>query len=699
MDIVKVFDSGELLSFKAIKKKLGITNHQLDEELEKELKKLELDGLIYYDTENGLYQKFPSNFLIAEINFSNKGNPFIILNNERIDLNPNNIDGALNFDIAILEKNGKEYQVKKILQRMMHNVVCEVCLDENNSKYLMVRNQKNMVKVSIGAKNIKKLVEGELVLVNISTEQYDDYYIGEFIKRIGHKNNLDDELKTIAYNNGFEPDYPKEVLDEIESIPDEVTDIDLEDRVDKRTDKTFTIDGENTKDLDDAIEIKQLDNGNFLLTVSIAHVSHYVKVGSALWDFAKKNTTSLYLVNSVLAMLHTKLSNGICSLNPNVDRLARTFEMEINPYGDIVDYRTYKSVIHSKKQMTYENVNKILEDNIIPDGYEEYVEDLKLLEKLSNIITIRRQADGAIDFGNKEITFRVDEDDNIQRCENTQKTAEKIIENAMVVTGFATGRYFEQLSLPFIFRNHEFPFEDKIKETYATLKNLGYKLDNIKNLDDPKLIQKIINSLSQKEEFVVLSVLILKSLQRAYYSKDNHGHYGLALEFYSQVTSPIRRFLDLAIHTLMDYYENWDFELDRITSIERFLDDICPYASRMERCADKAEYESDQLYMIKSLQNNVGDEFYGFVSDINPSFISLKTTDLVDGVCSYDLHGSDFKYYPESKIIYNKKTKQSIKIGSKVHLKLHEASICERLISFDIIGVDEEPILVRQREK
>ena len=695
--VLELFVDDEKLSFKTIKKKLGISNQHKDEELEKVLKKLELDGLIYYDTDKDIYQNFPSNFLIAEINFSNKGNPFIILDDSHINLFWENVDGALNFDTIIFERIDNVYYVKKILKRLLNQVVCEVCFDENNSKYLKVHNQKNLVKVSIGTKALKKLTEGELVLVKIGTDKYDDYYIGEYIKRIGHINNLDDELKSIAYNNGFEPEYPELVMEEIENIPDEVQESDYEGRVDKTKDRIFTIDGDNTKDIDDALEISQLENGNFLLKVSIAHVSHYVKQGSALWDFAQRNTTSLYLVDSVLAMLHTKLSNGICSLNPDVDRLARTFEMEINPYGDIINYKTYKSVIHSKKKMTYDNVNKILEDNIIPDGYEDFVEDLKLLEKFSNIITTRRQADGAIDFNNNEITFKVDDEENIERSQNYQKTAEKIVENAMIVTGYSTGRYFEQLSLPFVFRNHEFPREEKLKETYRLIKSLGYKIDHVKDIDDPKIVQKIVNSLSKKEEFVVLSVLILKSLQRAYFSKDNHGHYGLALDFYSQVTSPIRRFLDLVIHTLIDYYDNWELSIDNLSKIEKYLDDICPYASHMERCADKAEYESDLLYMVKSLQQNVGDEFYGFIYDINPSYIVVKTTDLIDGVCYYDLRGTDFRFHPESKQIYNKVTKQSIRIGNKVHLRLAEAALDSRQIKFEIMDFDQEPALIRTR--
>ena len=692
--ILEVLNSDNTrLSFKGIKKAISLSRFD-EEKLVNLLNKMELEGLIYLD-KDGLYQKFPSNFFIATVEFSIKGNPFIVYDDNKFNITIEKCNGALNYDTVVVDDNNN---VIKVLKRANNHVVCEVKENKYNQKYVVVRNQKNEVKVSIGQNALKKLVDGSLILVEISTEMYDDTYIADVIKVIGHKNDLDAELKTIAFNNGFLTEYSDQILKEIDEIPEEINENDLENRVDKRNANIFTIDGIYTKDIDDAVEIKRLKNGNYLLTVHIAHVSNYVKPHTAIWEFASTNTTSLYLVNSVMAMLHSKLSNGICSLNEGVDRLARSFEMEIDQYGDVVDFNIYKSVINSKKKMTYDDVNLILEKNIIPSGYQDYVEDLRLLHKLSNIISLKRTANGAIDIDNKEITFKIDDEGNIERGENKRGAAEKLIENAMVITNESVGEYFYYLLVPFVYRNHEFPFEQKKHELYNTLKQLGYKFETINNVSDPRILQKIINSLSKKEEFVVLMVLILRSMPKAYYSKVNRGHFGLAIDSYSQSTSPIRRFLDLVIHTLIDKYEDLTIELD-YDYLEKCIEDYCTRATIKERWADKAEYEADQLYMVKYMQDKVGEEFFGYISDINSKFISIKTTDLIDGYCFFDLTGSDYQYLPDSKSIYNKKQKKQLQIGSKVHLKLVEADLATRQIRFDILEKDRDDVLIRQRAK
>lgn len=694
-----VFNNYETkLNFKGIKKALGISRQKKDDELRDILIKLELDGILYCNDE-GVYSKFPFNFFVAQVEFSTKGNPYINVNNEKVMLPPTSLNGINAFDVVIFSKEGKHYEPKKILKRNIKELVCEVKIDDEKQKFLEVCNLKTKIKVRIDTKNMKKLVEGQRVLVSLSIEKYDNCYDGNFIKVIGHKNDLDTELKTIAYNNGFSTEYPNEVLQELDDIPDEVTEEELKGRVDKRNDKVFTIDGSHTKDIDDAVEIKMLPNGNFNLIVSIAHVSHYVKQGSAIWQFAEANTTSLYLVDRVMAMLHSKLSNGICSLNPDVDRLARSFEMEINPYGDVVNFKTYKSVIHSKKKMTYDDVNQIIENNTIPSGYEDYVDDILLLNKLSKVLSTKRNNNGAVDFANKELEFIVDDDGEIRRSINEQRSSQKIIENCMVVANTSVSKYFFDLLVPFVYRNHEFPITDKVKETYQFLKGLGYRLEKIDSYEDARVIQKIIRSLVNKDEFVVLSVLILQSMQRAYYSKENRGHFGLAESHYSQTTSPIRRFLDLVIHTIIDYYEELENNLDNITGLDDYLEKVCSNATLKERCADKAEYEADQLYMVKSMESHIGEEFYGFVSSVSSTTIGIKTTELIDGVCLYDITGTGYTYYPESKMLVNKNENVDIHIGSKVKVVLNYIDLGERQIYFGIKEINLQEALIRTREK
>jgi len=695
--IIKLFENNKELSINEIKKSLGMPRASM--ELIEILNKLELAGIIYQNN-NDIYEKLPANFFITKLEFTSKGLPYFVRNHERIYLKNDNITGALNNDKIILEKIGKDYKLVKVLHRNLSNVICEVKINDEGIKYLEVANYKNKTLVRISSKDMKKLVEGERILVNITTIKIDDYYEGNFLKRIGHKNDFDSELKTIAYNNGFLTEYPEEIYREIEKFDDEVKTEDLTNRVDKRNDLIFTIDGASTKDIDDAVELKKLENGNYLLTVSIAHVSNYVKPGSALWAFAENNTTSLYFADSVLAMLHAKLSNGICSLNPNVDRLARSFEMEITPYGDVVNYKTYKSVIHSVKKMTYEDVNQILLDDHIPKEYEPYVENLKLMHELSKVLSLKRNHDGAVDFANKEIHFKVDEDGNIEKSITSSGPAEKIVENFMVTTNVETGKHFNRLLLPFVYRNHEFPITEKVKEIYTFLKKLGYRLEKINFTDDQYIIQKMIRSLANKEEFVVLSVLILQSMQRASFSKDNQGHFGLAVDTYSQTTSPIRRFLDLVIHTLIDYYENIENNLDELPNIENYLINACGNATIKERCADKAEYEADKLYMVNYMKDKIGEEYYGYISNITSAGIFIKTTDLIDGFCNFDFTRNNFTYYPESKSIANKKENVELHIGSKVKVRLSDVDLSEREIIFDIIEpLDLSQSITRIRKK
>ncbi|MEG0794373.1 MAG: RNB domain-containing ribonuclease, partial [Bacilli bacterium] len=347
-------DESVKINFCGLKKKLGITRKHLDDELRCVLEKLELDGLVYCCDD--FYQKFPSNFFVATVQVSKKGNRFILYNGMAKYCKEQNLDGVLNYDTVVFKKENKDIIAVKVLARKMPNVVCDVKVNDDGVKYLSVYNSKNHIPLVIDHNSMKKLVEGERIVVSLSVDLLDNVYIATFVERIGNKNDLDSELTALAYNNGFVTKYPDAVLKELELIPDEVKSDELKGRLDKRNDNVFTIDGKGAKDLDDAISIKVLPNKNFQLTVSIANVSHYIKYGSALWNFAEENTTSVYLINSVVSMFHAKISNGICSLNPLVDRLARSFVIEIDNQGKVVDYKMINSVINSKKKMNYDDV-------------------------------------------------------------------------------------------------------------------------------------------------------------------------------------------------------------------------------------------------------------------------------------------------------------------------------------------------------
>ena len=651
------------------------------------LKTLELEGKLY--SENKHYIAFPSNFFITKIYCNKKGFKYIHVKNGIKNLTSSEFDAYLPFDTVVFTYENKNLVPKKVLKRENSQVICEVIEIDGKKKIQVVGNNTFPIHLSLKSLADKDMTLSDLplgtrILVDVSTEEFEGLYDADYIETIGHKDDLDAELTAIGYNNGFRIHYTEDELKQIANTPSSVSEEEMRGREDFRNETIFTIDGAHTKDMDDAVGLKKLENGNYLLNVSIAAVAHYIKYASPLWNRAEQNTTSLYLIDSVSHMLHPKISNGICSLNPGVDRLAKSFLIEIDTTGKIVSFKIVDSVIHSKKKMTYEDVNILLENNQIPEGYEDFVEELLLMQELSTIISERRRKNGALDFDSSEITYILDEDKNIEDVEVTkQGQAQKLIENFMIITNEGMANYMLDLGLTFIYRNHEIPFKDKINEAIKIIKDVGYRFEAAKNTNDPHVIQKIIQSLSTKEEFFVLSSLLLRSMQKAYYSTENRGHYGLALAAYSQTTSPIRRFLDLVIQTILD---NIDYFYDPNTDMEeikKYLSRVCEHASIMERCADKAEYEANKLYMVDYINAHRDDEFDAYVADITPRYMIVKTPKLIEGIVYFDdIDDGNFEYNPNNKWLLNSSTNTRIIIGSKVKLRVKETDREHRIIYF-----------------
>ena len=651
------------------------------------LKTLELEGKLY--SENKHYIAFPSNFFITKIYCNKKGFKYIHVKNGIKNLTSSEFDAYLPFDTVVFTYENKNLVPKKVLKRENSQVICEVIEIDGKKKIQVVGNNTFPIHLSLKSLADKDMTLSDLplgtrILVDVSTEEFEGLYDADYIETIGHKDDLDAELTAIGYNNGFRIHYTEDELEQIANMPSSVSEEEMRGREDFRNETIFTIDGAHTKDMDDAIGLKKLENGNYLLNVSIAAVAHYIKYASPLWNRAEQNTTSLYLIDSVSHMLHPKISNGICSLNPGVDRLAKSFLIEVDTTGKIVSFKIVDSVIHSKKKMTYEDVNILLENNQIPEGYEDFVENLLLMQELSTIISERRRKNGALDFDSSEITYILDEDKNIEDVEVTkQGQAQKLIENFMIITNEGMANYMLDLGLTFIYRNHEIPFKDKINEAIKIIKDVGYRFEAAKNTNDPHVIQKIIQSLSTKEEFFVLSSLLLRSMQKAYYSTENRGHYGLALAAYSQTTSPIRRFLDLVIQTILD---NIDYFYDPNTDMEEIkknLSRVCEHASIMERCADKAEYEANKLYMVDYINAHRDEEFDAYVADITPRYMIVKTPKLIEGIVYFDdIDDGNFEYNPNNKWLLNSSTNTRIIIGSKVKLRVKETDREHRIIYF-----------------
>ena len=674
-------DKFESISFNGIKKYLGVSKKHMNDELKEVLNFLELEGLLYED-KDGLYKKMPSNFLVTTIDETKKGTKYYETNNIRCILQKNKLNGALCYDKVIIDTNTNE--VVKVLVRNMPNVVCEVRMTPEGFKYLYPVNTNNNLKITIGTQKMKKLIPGSRVLIEATNEIYDNMYVGKYIKTIGFINEPDIDFKTIAYNYGFNLEFPKEVLEELKKFSDEVTYEDKIGRVDLTDERVFTIDGKDCKDMDDAISIKRKEDGGYILKVHIAHVSHYVKFGSAIFEEAARRGNSVYFPDSVVAMLPERLSNELCSLNPNVERLTRTVEIELDKNAKVTSYKTYRSVIKSKLKMNYDDVFDIITGKEAKSEYKPFVNDLMILKELSEKLTKIKIERGYTSFDSEELKFVMDELGNTKEIlVEKDNTAHEIIENCMILTNELVTHLYPRF--PFGFRTHEIPRAYKMYDLIETLKELGYPIKNLKNMKPNFLIQRLLNDFKGKEEYVIISRIILTSLKLAYYGTENKGHFGLALQNgYTHYTSPIRRLNDLIIHNLLDMYEDGNLTKEKLIEINNMIEKLLEHASRMERQAEKAEYEADKLQVINYLKQHIGEEQIAYIEKITPEYIKVMVPGLMDGIIKFDDMPERTYMLPSGKL-KGVDTGRVYKPGHKVLLTIKDATYVDKSIYYNLI--------------
>lgn len=674
-------DKFESISFNGIKKYLGVSKKHMNEELKEVLNSLELEGLLYED-KDGLYKKMPSNFLVTTIDETKKGTKYYETNNIRCILQKNKLNGALCYDKVIIDTNTNE--VVKVLVRNMPNVVCEVRMTPEGFKYLYPVNTNNNLKITIGTQKMKKLIPGSRVLIEATNEIYDNMYVGKYIKTIGFINEPDIDFKTIAYNYGFNLEFPKEVLEELKKFSDEVTYEDKIGRVDLTDERVFTIDGKDCKDMDDAISIKRKEDGGYILKVHIAHVSHYVKFGSAIFEEAARRGNSVYFPDSVVAMLPERLSNELCSLNPNVERLTRTVEIELDKNAKVTSYKTYRSVIKSKLKMNYDDVFDIITGKEAKSEYKPFVNDLMILKELSEKLTKIKIERGYTSFDSEELKFVRDELGNTKEIlVEKDNIAHEIIENCMLLPNELVTHLYP--GFPFGFRNHEIPSAYKMYDLIETLKELGYPIKNLKNMKPNFLIQRLLNDFKGKEEYVIISRIILTSMKLAYYGTENKGHFGLALQNgYTHYTSPIRRLNDLIIHNLLDMYEDGNLTKEKLIEIDNMIQKLLEHASRMERQAEKAEYEADKLQVINYLKQHIGEEQIAYIEKITPEYIKVIVPGLMDGIIKFNDMPERTYMLPSGKL-KGVDTGRVYKPGHKVLLTIKDATYVDKSIYYNLI--------------
>lgn len=673
-DILKVIENSKQSGIK-LEDVIGKFKSINEEEIECEVSLLEKEGKIYKNC-NGYYIMLDKDLKISTLYCSHKGRRYVTDNNTIFFVDSKDINGALDFDKVIFRPNekNKTARVEKIIERQNDIVVAEV-ISTTNGKILSTINTPEKVNIHIRQGELEKYYDGDRLVVNVESYSTPNEIKGKIIEKLGNKKEPNIEEVTIAASRGFTTKYSKEYLDELAAIPDKVTDEDIKGRLDLRNDVIFTIDSENTKDMDDAISIKVLDNGNYQLGVHIANVSHYIKKGSAIYEDAIKRGNSAYFSNSVIPMLHFDISNGICSLNEDVDRLTKSCIMEINKKGKVVNYYITDSVIHSKKKMTYEDINKIFEDGVIISEYLPYYDSLKILKELTTILKEKHEKDGYIAFASNEIKTIVDNNDETLEFKNVhQGIGQEMVEYSMIAANETVAGHVFWMRLPFIYRIHNEPREKRIEEAMEIAKKIGYRFSKIKDMGGSHLLQQVIKQLSVKEEFQALSQFFVKTMPRALYSTENIGHFALALDFYTHFTSPIRRGCDLMVHELLDLYDK-DISYVNFEELEDELAIISEHISYTERQADMVEYEINALRMVKYMRENIGKTYKARIHDITPLNVQIVLENNVIGTVPIDfVGGGGFYYMDASKSL--KRGKSTYCIGNNV--------ICT------VINIDEE---------
>ncbi|KRM72382.1 ribonuclease R [Lacticaseibacillus brantae] len=676
---------------------------------------LENDNLIHQNQNNLYVLGGKPQQLLGVFHGNEKGFGFVAIEGEDNDafIAPPNTNFALDGDtveIAITrparpgDSRGPEGRVVSVVERKSTALVGEYrpLSDEDRQKTgfigTVTSHEKKMNRYPIYVKDTGTIPElGDMLLVNITSypdADHPDRMEGIIVQSLGNKNAPGVDVLSLVYANKIRTEFPDEVMAQTNEIPDHVTDADRVGRRDITDQPVVTIDGDDSKDFDDAVVLWKLPNGNYHLGVHIADVSYYVTEGSALDQESYERGTSTYLTDRVIPMLPFRLSNGICSLNPDVDRLAMSCDMEIDRSGHVVKHEIYQSVIRSHARLTYNNVNKILEgDEVLRDLYKDLVPMLEQMGELHEIMYKMRHGRGAIDFEETEAQIVVDEDGHpIDIVLRERGTSEKMIESFMLAANETVAEHYNTKHLPFIYRVHETPDEDRIKDFMDFIASFGIKVTAPKGQTvTPKMLQQVVTDVTDTPEEAMVNVKLLRSLKQAHYSEDPLGHFGLAAKYYTHFTSPIRRYPDLISHRLIRSYAADTSDKNQAKWSEK-LPDIALQSSTQERRSIDTERAVDDLKKAEYMLDKVGEEFDAVVSSVTSfgMFIALPNT--VEGLVHISRMKDDYYSFVESQMaLVGQTTAKTYRIGQPLRVKLDNVDVDQRQIDFSLVPSDDTP--------
>ncbi|AFS78110.1 ribonuclease R [Gottschalkia acidurici 9a] len=669
----------------------------------KVLEQMEKEGSILRTKTNvyGIPERM--NLIVGTLQGNRRGYGFLIPDNKEIDdvfISAQDLNGALHGDKIIVrvtmqgpDAKSKEGEVIRILERVNETIVGTYESSRNFGFVVPSDNRINM-DIFISKTETNGAKTGEIVEVEITKwPEKRRNPEGRIINIIGHKDDAGTDILTIIKQHGLPEEFPYEVMMESDEIVEEIPEKEIARRLDLRKERTFTIDGPDAKDFDDAVSIEKLENGNYKLGVHIADVTYYVRERSALDKEALTRGTSVYLVDRVIPMLPEKISNGVCSLRPNEDRLTLSVIMEVDSRGKVVDQKIAETVISSSERLIYDDVSDILEkdDVELKEKYKHILTDLKHMEDLCEILINKRKSRGSIDFDFPESRIILDEKGKpIDITKYDRRISNRIIEEFMLISNETIAEYMYWTEIPFLYRVHEDPDMDRINEFNKFISNFGYHLKGTQEVH-PKELQSLVNKIKGKPEEIVISTLMLRSLKKARYSADIDGHFGLAAEYYSHFTAPIRRYPDLQIHRIIKEFINGKITDKRISTLKKILPEVADITSKMERRADEAERDTDDLKKVEFMMDKIGEEYEGFVSGAVPSGFFVELDNTVEGFVHISSLIDDYYNYNEQ--IYGfmgERTKQIYKLGDRVKIKVLKANIANKRVEFALVRESSE---------
>ena len=656
-----------------------------------------IENRTIFINEKNKYTLLTDEYIIGTLKKSSKGNSYIMDNNSKIFIEPENLHTALKNDLVVVEIIGaKKGKISGIIKRQTNKFVCE--LKEKNNKLILVPfNGNKEITINVNKNLISDLVIGDRVYIeldNIANEL--NCVKATKIYKIGNSEDIMCDEYSIAISKGFDVIFSNKALEEVKNIPKTVSNEDKKGRYDFTKENIFTIDSITTKDMDDAISIKKLENGNYLLGIHIADVAHYIKLGSELFKESMLRGTSTYLGTKVIPMLPKEISNGICSLNEKVDRLTKSTIIEYNPKkSKIVNYKIVDSVINSKKKMSYEDINNYFKTGEIDEDYYPYLNDINLLKEFTEKALKARKRKGNLEFESSELKIKTDiyDENNILGFEKRHiGQSEKIIETLMILANETVATDFYNKGFPFIYRIHNNPDELKLDSTIGIIENLGYKLVRIQNAYGQKAIQSILDDYRGTPEYTIISNLLLRSMAKAKYSTNNEGHFGLALDNYCHSTSPIRRFPDLIVQTLINIFINNDYSKNNQGKVLlNKLDEISAHSSFKERQADDAEKDYLKLKMAKYMEKHKNEEFEGILLDVDKENVYIKLDNNIKGLLDLTTDFAEaFSINAYNKNLQCKHSKNKIILGTRLKLAVTKVDVPQKEIYFDVKEILKE---------